>query len=526
VLEKLKRLLSGSPEPEPEPAPAEPPPGRLDWITADTPYRFRTWLADRSQRDAVPAILERRFGREVSVTVVDEPDGRVRLDLVSPFQQGGAYAQTLGVLRTAGVRIQGLERLDLVDDVDDDELGRLVAAYDAKGYDESLRRRVAALTGESILRRALEARRHVKRHSEWNAVMAAAAQSTPGVDDLLLEAAVSEPDPSRGSVLVGQVAARGRMAELVSEPFEPSAQAVLTLARRPEPVAGAAFRLAAVLPRPLPAELTAVLCRAARGRGETVDPAVRALRRAEPTSEVRAALEVALESTDADVTDAALLALGHLFGTGARPYWQAWLASTSAPRRMSAEEAIGTFGDAEDVPLAAEHLRKIIRRRSSISWQPPRGNEIITLLVRHRDLPEAAAALEDLMGRWQKLPEELQRWFRRDHPDLAPPEGSAAPGDESTPPPAPGEDDEAPVEPPLEWPVPSIEREGTEFRLGFWDTDLNDIRDRFEDLAAAHPAIAIIDGDREWGTYRIDDADPESLIAALWAQAHEPQTGH
>jgi hypothetical protein len=285
----------------------------------------------------------------------------------------------------------------------------------------------------------------------------------------------------------------------------------------------------------LPAELTAVLCRAARGRGETAGPAVRALRRAEPTPEVRAALEVALESTDADVTDAALLALGYVFGTGARPYWQAWLASTSAPRRMSAEEAIGTFGDTEDVPLAAEHLRKIIRRRSSISWEPPRGNEIITLLLRHRDLPEARAALGDLMGRWLKLPEELQRWLRRYHPDLVPPEESSAPGDESTPPPAPGEestppaapseDDEAPVEPPLEWPVPSIEREGTEFRLGFWDTDLNDIRDRFEDLATAHPAITIIDGDREWGTYRIDVADPESLIAALWAQAHEPPAG-
>jgi hypothetical protein len=279
------------------------------------------------------------------------------------------------------------------------------------------------------------------------------------------------------------------------------------------------------MPRPLPAELTAVLCRAARSRGETADTAVRALRRAEPTPEVRAALEVALESTIADVSEAAISALGHLFGTGARPYWQAWLASNSAPRRMAAEEAIGTFGDAEDLPLAAEHLRKIIRRRSSISWEPPRGNEIITLLVRHRDLPEARAALEDLTGRWSKLPEELQRWLRRYHPDLAPPEESSAPGEDSTPPPGPSDDLEAPVEPPLEWPVPSIEREGTEYRLGFWDTDLNDIRDRFEDLATAHPAITILDGDREWGTYRIDAADPESLIAMLWMQAHEPPAG-
>ena len=70
--------------------------------------------------------------------------------------------------------------------------------------------------------------------------------------------------------------------------------------------------------------------------------------------------------------------------------------------------AISTYGDADDVPLAAEHLGKIIRRKSSISWEPPRGNEIITLLVRHRDLPEAQAALADLTKCWPKLPEELQ----------------------------------------------------------------------------------------------------------------------
>jgi len=525
VLEKLKRLLSGPPEPEPAPA-EPPPPGRLDWITADTPYRFRTWLADPSQRVAVPAILERRLGRELTVAVVDEPGGRVRLDLVSTFKGGAAHDRALNVLRAEGVRVQGLERLDLEGDVDDDELARLVTAYDAKGYDETLRRRVAALTGESILRRALGKRRTPKRHTAWDSVLAAAAHSTPGVDGLLLEAAVGEPDSTRASLLVMMVERRGTIAALVSEPFEPSAQALLTLARRPEQVAGAAFRVAAVLPGPLPPELTAVLCRAARGRGESADDAVRALRKAEPTSEVRAALEVALESTDADVSDAAMSVLGHLLGTGARPYWQAWLASTSAPRRMSAEEAIGMFGDADDVPLAAEHLRKIIRRRSTISWEPPRGNEIITLLVRHRDLPEAAAGLADLTGRWPKLPEELQRWLRRYQPDLAPPEDPSAPGEASKPPlAAPSDDVEASVEPPLDWPVPSIEREGREFRLGFWDTDMHDIRDRFEDLAAAHPAITIVDGDREWGTYRIDAADPAALIAELWARAHEPLAG-
>ena len=191
--------------------------------------------------------------------------------------------------------------------------------------------------------------------------------------------------------------------------------------------------------------------------------------------------------------------LGELFGVGARPYWQAWLASSSAPQRMAAEDVIGAYGDADDVPLAAEHLGKIIRRKSSISWQPPRGNEIITLLVRHRDLPEAKAALGDLTKRWPKLPEELQRWLKEHHPDLVP-------ADEAEPVAAGEPNDEGDAEQPLTWPLPEIKRQGKGFYLGFWDTDMFDVRDRFEDLLEAHPAVTIIAGDREWTTARIDCA--------------------
>ena len=227
-------------------------------------------------------------------------------------------------------------------------------------------------------------------------------------------------------------------------------------------------------------------------------------------AEVQAALEAALQSSDADVRQLALESLGELFGVGARPYWQAWLASSSAPQRMAAEDVIGTYGDADDVPLAAEHLGKIIRRKSSISWEPPRGNEIITLLVRHRDLPEAQAALADLTKRWPKLPEELQAWLREHHPDLVPAEPAAAP--------TAGAEAEA-LEPALEWPLPEIKRDGKELYLGFWDTDMFDVRDRFEDLLEAHPAVTIVDGDREWTTARFNAPDPERLVAELWSQA-------
>ena len=185
---------------------------------------------------------------------------------------------------------------------------------------------------------------------------------------------------------------------------------------------------------------------------------------------------------------------------------------------MAAEDAIGEFGDAVDVPLAAEHLSRIIRRKSTISWQPPRGSAIIELLVRHRGVAEAKTALDDLSKRWPKLPEELQRWLQTYHPDLVPDE---VPTSEVA---FAAEPAEA-VESPLTWPPPSIERKGKELHLGFWDTDLTDIRDRFEDLAAAHPSITIVDGDREWGTYRVEDQDPEALIAELWARAQGPDPG-
>jgi hypothetical protein len=231
---------------------------------------------------------------------------------------------------------------------------------------------------------------------------------------------------------------------------------------------------------------------------------------------VRSALEAALESSDADVRGLALESLGAVFGVGARPYWQAWLASSSAPQRMAAEDVIGEYGDADDVPLAAVHLGKIIRRKSSISWEPPRGSEIIGLLVRHRELAEAQAALADLTKRWPKLPDELQAWLREHHPDLVPIEpapASAASAAKGAP-----EAPEVP-EPALEWPLPEIKRQGKEFYLGFWDTDMFDIRDRFEDLLAAHPAVTIVEGDREWTTARFEQSDPERLVAELWDRA-------
>ena len=403
--------------------------------------------------------------------------------------------------------------LDSVDDISLAELRRLADDWQAGPHGRAAGRRIEALAGEAILRLALQANPGGERLNGWDMMVGSIGRHSPGTEALLLESALAEKDRSRAARLTGAVVSRGELAELVDEVFEPPVELVLQLAQRPARVAEQAFRIAEALPAPLSDELTTALCVAAR-RGSISDTAaVRALRKARSTAEVREALAAALESSDADVRGLALESLGELFGVGARPYWQAWLASASAPQRMAAEGVIGAYGDADDVPLAAEHLGKIIRRKSSISWQPPRGNEIITLLVRHRDLPEAQAALA--------RPDEALAQASRGAPSLAegipPRPRTAGSGRRAR---ICGEpDDEVDAEPPLTWPLPEIKRDGKELYLGFWDTDMFDVRDRFEDLLEANPAVTIVDGDREWTTARFDAPDPEALVAELWAQA-------
>ena len=514
MFERLKRALSGSPQAEPPPPAAPAQPGRLDWMTRSTPYRFRTWLADSSRRDDVPGILEGLMRGELTVDIVDEPDGQVRLDMLSTFEGWAAVTRPVWTLWRAGVRVRGLEWLDLFDDVPPAELDRLVNDWETRAYESGARRRIDALAGTATVRYAIEAFRRQPKVRGWLTVASSAAQRTSGIDALLLETAAAEPDADLALTLASAVAARAGMAELMSEPFDPPRDFVLAVARRRDKAAEAGYQIAESLPAPLDADLTAVLCKAARRKGLSTTAAVRALRKARPTAEVRGALEAALESSDADVRDIAMGSLGAVFGIGARPYWRAWLASSSAPQRMAAEDAIGEFGDADDVPLAAEHLGRLIRRKSSIEWQPPRGSAIIGLLVRHRDLPEAQAALTDLTKRWPKLPDELQRWLQEHHPDLVPAEPAAPVGPVEPP-------DEPALEPPLAWPLPEIKRDGKEVYVGFWDTDMFDIRERFDALLDEHPAVTLMDGDREWLTATIDAPNPEALIAELWDRARE-----
>jgi hypothetical protein len=231
---------------------------------------------------------------------------------------------------------------------------------------------------------------------------------------------------------------------------------------------------------------------------------------------LRATLERALESKDPDVPGVALTTYAVVFGAGARHVWESFLESRSALRRLDGEDIIGEFGEAEDVPRAAAYLRKFIRTRPSTETTPPRGSAIIGLLVRQRHLPEARSGLEDLTTRWERLRPALRQWIAQHHPDLAP----AGDGEQA----ASARKDDTVPETDLEWPMPTIEREGGSIRLEFAEMD-HAVRDRFGELLEAEPAFRILDGDREWLTLTSDTSDPDAVIAELWRRAHIPDSG-
>ena len=196
MFERLKRALSGSaPEPlAPQAAPTEP--GRLDWITEETPYRFRTWLKDPARRGDVIEILDRRLAAELTTTITDEPDGRVRLDIVSTFKGGAAILRPLYQLLHEGVRVRGFEDLDRVVDISRAELTGLPTP--GGGPEQPCRGpqdRGAGGQGHPPPRAGCQSGR---RTAQWvGHDRASVGRHTPGSGAVLLEKAVAEKDVSR-----------------------------------------------------------------------------------------------------------------------------------------------------------------------------------------------------------------------------------------------------------------------------------------------------------------------------------------
>jgi hypothetical protein len=468
----------------------------LDQIDQETPHRFRTWLADEPDREAAHRVLQGELPDEVTVDVVTEPDGRARLDLASTFTpRTAAILRPLNVLKRAGVDVQGLELLDLVTDVDGRSIGLAVEAWGQLGNKGPHRRRLEALAGEALLEACLARLRGASgsgpgRPATWRFAVICVAFNTPRAEDRMISEAARSAAEDEALGFLDAAMNRANLARLTHQPLAVPEEAVAGLIRRLDYVSERASHFATLMPPPLPETVTSALLDVAAGGGERGASAIEALRNAAPSESVRDALEKAMAAADdPNLQAAALSVFAHRWGSEARPVWREFLASRSAPLRWTAEAVLGAYGTEEDLTDAVAHLRKLARTKSSVHMTPPRGHEIVDLLVRHRHHPVAGAGLDDLSARWERLGDDLREWLAKHHPWLDPARRSDQPAEQ-----------EGEPEPELTWPAPIIERDG-------------------EELARANPLIEVLDGDREWLSVRIRSAEPEVLVKQLWEAA-------
>jgi hypothetical protein len=488
-----------------------PLPPELEQLTDATGQRFVVSLADPAQLEGAIAVLNGRLGAELDVVPADGGS----LEIASSFDAGSAAVlRPLNILRNAGILARDLELLDLVTDVDDRALRRLVEAWGQYANQGPHRLRLVRLAGLDTLERCLDGLRASPesgngRRSAWSFAATCVALNTPGAEGVVLVEAGKTREPRVAESLVGAAEGRLRLAMLGGLETNVPPEAVAELLRRPGYLGERACQVAALLPAPLSGPVTDALLATAGGSGEAAVEALGTLRQAEPTSAVRSALEAALATGDPNARAAALETLAHHWGIEARPTWRGFLASKSAPMRWAAEAVIGLYGDEDDLVDAAAHLAKLARARPAISMSPPRGNEIVDLLVRHRERPAARAALDDLSARWDRLPEDLRSWLSEHHPWLDPARRVDRPAESM-----------ASAEEELSWPPPTISRRDGALYLDFDEVSAHHpVRERFEELAAAHPGVEVLDGDREWLSMRVTVPNAEALLHELWEAA-------
>ena len=492
-----------------------PLPPELERITEETGQRFVIQLANPAQLDAAREALTTRLGAELEVIATADD----RLQVESSFGAGSApVMRPLHVLDRAGISVGDLELLDLVTEIDEAALQRLVEAWGEFANRGPHRLRLVRLAGMDILERCLDHLRRAGdsghgRKSSWSFAVTCVTMNTPGAEGRVIAEAARTRDRHVAENLVGAAEGRIRLAALAGLPVDAPAPEVAELVGRSGYLGERACRLAAILPAPLPVLVTDALLVAAGQKGERAVEALGALRRAAPEPAVRAAVERALTSEDANLRASGLDLLAQHWGDeAARPTWKEFLASKSAPMRWTAEAVIGLHGTRDDLADAAAHLAKLARARGGMSMSPPRGNEIVDLLVRYRDDPIARAGLDDLSARWDRLPEDLRSWLAEHHPELDPARRDDQPAEAASP------LDE--IEEELSWPPPTIQRHGKDLRLEFDEVGAHQpVRERFEELAVAHPAIEVLEGDREWLSVRVTGPDAETLIYELWEAA-------
>lgn len=488
-------------------------PAEIEAIGADTPRRFSLVLAEPTQAEAARGVLLASLGRELTVDIAQRGSGGgTRLEVASTFSpESAAVMRPLNFLDRAGIKVTGLELHDLVTELGDDALAKVVTDWGTHGNIGPYRRRVERLAGLDLLDRCIAAAGEGGRAPDtaaWRfAVRCIAFNTADGEARTITEAASGSTD--RAEWLVGAATDRVGLARLGGLEIRVPVDRLEAVLRLPGRAAELAGHLAALLPAPLPAGVAAALRDLAARGGDVAWVALGALHHADPTPELRATVDAALASDDPNLRAAGLSILARHWTADARPVWREFLASKSAPMRWTAESVIGIHGGEDDLADAAAHLAKLVRSRQGVPTSPPRGNEIIDLLVRHRDRPTARAALADLADRWARLSDDLRSWLEEHHPWLRPVSAAAEPARMD---PLPAEE--------LAFPPPTVERDGASLVLTFDEGAAHHpVRDRFAELLDRHPSVEMLDGDREWLAVRIDLPNPEGLVRELWQAA-------
>jgi hypothetical protein len=490
-------------------------------IDASTPHTYRFWLADPGDRSSAIETMSQRERIPLTFELVDEPDGRVRIEVAAAGNgRGQSIMSVFYALQRAGVGVDGYEATDVVDDLSESDLEALVASRQRTPEPGDLDAQVSRLAGMRLLDACLTHHLPVPidgRPFGW-AVMSIAL-NTPGCEDRLVRVAAAVAARPRakddigyeGGSLLGAAQHRGDLCARTGMPFDVPEDVLLTLVDDRWVIGRKAVELLGLSTRPLSAGTVTKLCQLSRlDADQHAEEALWALRSAPPTPEVRAAVEAAMSSTSSEMRWRGLWLLAHHWGTGARPAWRVALESRSFAVRDVAEQLLARHGDAEDVDDAALRLAKIIRAKPGMSYSPPRGSELIDFLARHRDVPRAQVAFADLVARWDRFPDpDLGTWIRRHHPWI--PEG--VDGDPAA------ELDVEPDEPEVTDP-PTIERGDGSIILSFSESSAHaPARDLLDDLLEVEPGFEVLAEDREWLEIRVDDADPVGRVRALWERA-------
>ncbi len=365
-------------------------------------------------------MLVERLGGELHV----QESGGV-LQVASAFQPGSAAVlRPLNMLDQVGIAVGDLEIAGLVTDVGDAALRTVVHDWAVRGNTGPHRRRVERLAGVALLDRCLAAAAVAERSGDedaaaWRFAVACVAFNTPGAEARLLDEAVGGDD-RRADHLVSAAFDRLQLARYAGLAIEVPVESLVSALRRRGHVAERAARLASLLPGPLDDDVSTALQELTRRGGEAAAAALAALHRASPSAAVRMTCDAALASDDSHVRAAGLSLLARHWTDDARPVWRESLRSRSTPERWMAERVISEHGTTVDLPDAAAHLARVVRARQRIATSPPRGSDLVNLLARHREQPAARVALDDLIGRWPRLSDDMRTWLAESHPLLVP----------------------------------------------------------------------------------------------------------